>query len=45
MFTHRFSNGKPLYPTYTGVAALDFVLRMPVSFWTPAMTQNPALKL
>lgn len=45
MFTHRFSNGKPLYPTYTGVAAVDFVLRMPVSFWTPAMTQNPSLKL
>lgn len=30
---------------YTGFAAVDYLVAMPVGFWTPAITQYPALKL
>lgn len=45
MWTRTFSDGSPRYPVYTGVAAIDYLLAMPVSFWIPAVTQSTSLKL
>lgn len=45
MWNQRFSDGSRRHNVYTGVAAIDYLLAMPVSFWTPAMTQHPSLKL
>jgi hypothetical protein len=45
MWNQRFSDGSLRHNVYTGFAAVDYLIAMPVSFWTPAMTQYPALKL
>ncbi|RYP69054.1 hypothetical protein DL769_005372 [Monosporascus sp. CRB-8-3] len=45
MWSGEYSDGSPRYPIYTGVAAVDYLIAMPVSFWVPAVTQMPALKL
>lgn len=45
MWNHRFSDGSLRHNVYTGFAAVDYLIAMPVSFWSPAVTQYPALKL
>lgn len=45
MWTRTFSDGSTRHPVYTGVATIDYLIAMPVSFWIPAVTQSTALKL